>query len=130
MANFAGDGLSFSNGELQVASTKTGGSPLVGNHSLDPDLFSVMCRYMDRTHIVTRNSYRDDIVTFLKAKGVVGVPIHSVKKHESKAAVVCDPARLLPSQVALFVDDSIQEHAAPELSDNPQVHRVLFSRAT
>lgn len=114
---------------LQVCTTRTGGSPLQGNHSVDPDLFSILCRYADRAHIVTRNSYRDDIKQYLHSKGLHDVPVHSVKKHESKASVVCDPKLLPVGCVGLFVDDSIQEHADAQLSECKQVFRVLFSRA-
>ena len=44
-------------------------------------------------HIVTRNSYREDIREFLCRWALPeGVPVHTVKKHQRKADVVCDPA--------------------------------------
>jgi len=65
----------------------------------------------------------------VRAQGVGGIPIHTVKKHQSKATVVLDPQWLPPGKVGLFVDDSLQEHADPQLRDAPHVHRVLFCRA-
>jgi hypothetical protein len=38
-----------------LCTTKGGGSPLVGNHSLDPGLASVLSVYADRAVVVTRN---------------------------------------------------------------------------
>jgi hypothetical protein len=57
-----------------VCSTKAGGSPLQGgSHSVDPDLLALLCAPassgMD-VHIVTRNSHKDDIETFLSSRGV------------------------------------------------------------
>ena len=80
-------------------------------------------------HIVTRNSFRDDIRTFLRRYGVPeSVSVISVKKHQSKADAVLDPARLGEGQLALFVDDMIAEHLDPQFIGNKSVRRVLFSR--
>jgi hypothetical protein len=62
-------------------------------------------------------------------QGVGGIPIHTVKKHQSKATVVLDPQWLPSGAVGLFVDDSLQEHADKLLQNAPNVHRVIFSRA-
>ena len=56
------------------------------------------------------------------------VSVISVKKHQSKADAVLDPARLGEGQLALFVDDMIAEHLDPQFIGNKSVRRVLFSR--
>jgi hypothetical protein len=39
-------------------------------------------------HIVTRNSYREDIRAFLRKSALPDcIPIHTVKKHQSKAGL-------------------------------------------
>ena len=65
----------------------------------------------------------------MRAHGVGGIPIHTVKKHQSKATVILDPQWLPPGGVGLLVEDSLQEHADQQLRDAPHVHRVLFCRA-
>ena len=117
-----------------LCTTRGGGSPLVGSHTVDPDLMSLVCnRPIGSVRIVTRNSYREDIKTFLEREALPkGVPIHTVKKHQSKAEVVCDPAHAMKGvgerPVVLFVDDSVAEHLDPRLVEHG-VHRVLFGRA-
>ena len=111
------------------ATTRHGGSPLHGSHRLDDDLKSIACEAPRAVHIVTRNSFRDDIVAFLAAQGVPsGVSVHTVKKHESKATVV---RALLDGDAhahALFVDDSIAEHVDAGFRECRRVQRVLFAR--
>ena len=65
-------------------------------------------------HIVTRNSYRDDIAEFLRRHGLGSqeVPIHTVKKGQSKADTIYQSAGEFSkghSINVLFVDDSIEE---------------------
>eukprot|EP00854_Cymbomonas_tetramitiformis_P012148 gene12148-14354_t len=115
-----------------LASTKNGGSPLQGRHSLDPELETLL-RSHPNVHIVTRNPHEQDIREFLARHRVVKVPIHSVGKRSAseKADVLCRPD-LLPqdgSAVGLFVDDNIQEHCVPRVRAlGAALHRVLFVR--
>ena len=111
-----------------LATTRGGGSPLQGQHSVDPDLLSLACAMPEHAHIVTRNSCRDDIRAFLALKGAPPLRVHTVLKHQSKAEVVCDPQLLPPDRVGLFVDDSLQEHLDPAMQACTHVHRVLFVR--
>ena len=120
-----------------LCTTRGGGSPLVGSHTVDPDLMSLVCnRPVGSVHIVTRNSYREDIKEFLRRSALPDcIPIHTVKKHQSKAEVVCDPIHTAGSAaegkrppVVLFVDDSVAEHLDARLEEYG-VHRVLFGRA-
>jgi hypothetical protein len=56
-----------------VCSTKAGGSPLSGTHSVDPELLALLCAPLSTgmdVHIVTRNSHKEDIESFLVIKGV------------------------------------------------------------
>jgi hypothetical protein len=55
----------FLDWDRTLCTTRTGGSPLVGKHSLDPDLHGLLVQFARRAHIVTRNSMRDDIAAFL-----------------------------------------------------------------
>jgi len=112
-----------------LATTRGGGSPLQGQHSVDPDLLSLACAMPEHAHIVTRNSCRDDIRAFLALKGAPPLRVHTVLKHQSKAEVVCDPQLLPPDRVGLFVDDSLQEHLDPAMQACVHVHRFLFVRA-
>ena len=69
-----------------LCTTRGGGSPLVGSHSVDPDLAALIAqRPAGSVHVVTRNSYRDDIKQFLRQSALSDcLPIHTVKKHQSK----------------------------------------------
>eukprot|EP00936_MAST-01D_sp_MAST-1D-sp1_P000855 g855.t1 len=109
-----------------LATTRGGGSPLQGKHRADPELLSLFSTFRGCVHVVTRNSYREHIKQFLQYKGVEenNIDVHTVKKGESKAAIVCDARFVRP---VLFVDDSIAEHMDPRLRA-PAVHRVLFVR--
>ena len=124
----------------------------MGSHTVDPDLMSLVCnRPVGTVHIVTRNSYREDIKVFLRRSALPdGIPIHTVFKGQSKAEVVCDPVHTTPrgeqkekgggeeeeeeeekmkkKPVVLFVDDSVAEHLDARLVEHC-VHRVLFGRA-
>lgn len=131
-------------------STRGGGSPLKGKHTLDQELLALvhdrvsdsrLSATQQRTvHIVTRNSYRDDIVAFLEQHGLgrEDVPVHTVAKGQSKTDII---RRTAISTVAdasdtlrvLFVDDSIEElldEGTIGLNGKSQLEvlRVLFVR--
>jgi hypothetical protein len=137
-------------------STRGGGSPLKGQHTLDQELLALVHdRVSDNAgavaqkrtvHVVTRNSYRDDIVAFLEQHGLgrEDIPIHTVTKGQSKVDVIHRTAiDSIASAGAgsgtvrvLFVDDSIEELldegavGNAEKGDGPQLEllRVLFVR--
>lgn len=111
-----------------LATTKGGGSPLQGAHTVDVDLAAMIAGHRN-VHVVTRNSHKEDIETFLQREGVEVKMVHSVKRTRSnKCDVVCDPALLPAGETALFVDDDIHEHINPTLMAHPTLHRVLFVR--
>eukprot|EP00873_Tetraselmis_striata_P029932 jgi/Tetstr1/450196/TSEL_037235.t2 len=115
-----------------LCTTRGGGSPLIGNHSLDPGLTSVLSCAPETATVVTRNSYREDIKKFMEMKGMGKAKIFTTKKHQSKADAMLDPAVLQPGQCILFVDDTIAELIDPRLTSKyhrGQLKRVLFSRA-
>ena len=131
-----------------LCSTKGGGSPLRGNHTVDEELLALIAQLgPGRAAIVTRNPHVDDIATYLSARGLGHVPVHRVAPRASKAEVVlqgaaacCPKAEgacaadraLLAGEAAdgavLFVDDSIGEHLDARLIDAEQVVRFLFVR--
>ena len=78
---------SSSSSRVAVAQPQRGGA----EHSIDGDLRDLLRAHpAPRCAIVTRNSFRDDIRAFLRRHGVPdGVAIHTVKKGELKAAVIC-----------------------------------------
>ena len=99
---------------------------------------------MSTVHIVTRNSYRQDIRSFLRSKGLPvledgcgsdeagGIRIHTVVKHQSKAGIVCggaaDSTAEAQRRPVLFVDDTLAEHLDPRFAACEHVHRFLFLR--
>jgi hypothetical protein len=126
-----------------ICSTKTGGSPLQGKHSVDEGLLSCILNAAPGScHIVTRNQHTEDIRKFLASKGIPAgtVGIHSVKAVKSKGpdgkmvttggkvAVICHTDLLPPGKVGLFVDDDIAELVQPEIGDKEGLYRVLFAR--
>ena len=110
-----------------LATTRGGGSPLHGAHRADPELLGLFGTHTGRVHVVTRNSYRDDIIQFLLKKGVAAqsIDVHTVMKGQSKASLVCDKTTY--ARPGIFVDDSIAEHLDPKLRE-PGLHRVVFVR--
>ena len=118
--------LTYLDWDRTVCTTRSGASPLKGTHAVDPDLLSMICsRPKGSVHIVTRNSYRDDIKTFMARAGLPdGIPVHTVKKHQSKAEVILEGNE----GTILFVDDSVAEHMDERLMRSG-VFRVLFGRA-
>ena len=118
--------LTYLDWDRTVCTTRSGASPLKGTHAVDPDLLSMICsRPKGSVHIVTRNSYRDDIKTFMARAGLPDdIPVHTVKKHQSKAEVILEGNE----GTILFVDDSVAEHMDERLMRSG-VFRVLFGRA-
>ena len=78
-----------------------------------------------RAHVVTRNAHVDEIRTFLAQQGLGGVTVHRVPRPRSKAEVVGANA----TGVALFVDDTINEHLDAEMRTADRVVRFLFTRS-
>ena len=62
-----------------LASTKSGGEPVVGKHTVDTQLLS-LCLQHPNVHVVTRNSHQEAIVTFLEAAGLPHSGVHHVAK--------------------------------------------------
>ncbi|CAK0883574.1 unnamed protein product [Prorocentrum cordatum] len=93
-----------------LATTRAGGSPLEGNHSVD-------------------------IETFLAAKGVSVQRVRCIKREalRNKAdAITEEMAALDPSSVGVFVDDDIRELTDPLLKplvEAGRLKRLLFVRA-
>mmetsp|Transcript_3686 Transcript_3686/g.13616 ORF Transcript_3686/g.13616 Transcript_3686/m.13616 type:complete len:666 (-) Transcript_3686:106-2103(-) len=118
-----------------LATTKRGGSPLIGNHSVDPDLATV-CGSHGCVQIVTRSSRKEDILQFLAQKGVPISRVHSLKRDgwTSKSQVIVQEMAKLEAQGGrgLFVDDDIKELTDPGLQplvDAGRLQRFLFVRA-
>eukprot|EP01001_Neometanema_parovale_P007613 NODE_3909_length_1143_cov_19.492157_g3719_i0.p1 GENE.NODE_3909_length_1143_cov_19.492157_g3719_i0~~NODE_3909_length_1143_cov_19.492157_g3719_i0.p1 ORF type:complete len:266 (+),score=18.89 NODE_3909_length_1143_cov_19.492157_g3719_i0:339-1136(+) len=111
-----------------VATTKAGGNPLQGDHSIDPDLYALMYLYPN-VHIVTRNSHKEGIEQFLASKGVPStVKVHSAKLEGCRKADIM--ARFCDLDcTALFIDDDIRELVDPAIVQlGPQLWRVQFVR--
>lgn len=110
-----------------LCSTRTGGSPLIGSHSLDAELISVAA--VHPTHVLTRNQHANEIRTFLSARGFRLAGLCVTAKKESKAKYVEEVlARASPHATAVFVDDSLAEVCDPRLAANEHVMRILFQR--
>lgn len=116
-----------------LCSTKHGGSPLTGNHSIDPDLAAVASSHPN-VHVVTRNSHGAEIRSFLSARGleVAGVHVVGKKCGTCKADVMLGSSSVAgllgDGDIGLFVDDDVNEHADPRVCSEPRLHRVLFVR--
>lgn len=128
---------------------------MAGEHTLDAELLD-LCLCLQRgtgseahckgggcaVHIVTRNSCRDDIATFLGRHHLGGLPVHTVRKGESKADVifalsadraVCHGAVAVDGAAggprgAILVDDTWAELADARLGQTAWLHRFLFAR--
>jgi len=136
-----------------LATTKAGGSPLEGNHSVDSDLAAV-CSGHSRVQVITRNSRKEDIEKFLAMKGCPVSKVRSVKREglRTKAEAILEEMKCLappltcsvvdvpapaqaqeiPTPLAIFVDDDIRELTDPGLQplvDEGRLLRFLFVRA-
>ena len=116
--------------DRSLCSTKSGGSPLQGNHSLDSDLADLAAQLP--MVVITRNSHRADIRAFLKARGVTCQDVCVVRKGVSKAAAMVE---ILPRLAeaggavrGLFVDDGVRECCDERVAALPGLYRVLFRR--
>lgn len=123
-----------------LASTKSGAPPVVGKHTADVDLISLMWKYP--CAVVTRNQNKDAIRLFLEEQGApTGLDICIVGKKESKVGHILgmkdgttgsdglqsdDDNRTGP---ILFVDDSVQELADPLVAQEASIYRILFVRS-
>jgi hypothetical protein len=135
--------------DRSLCSTKAGGSPLQGTHSVDVELANLASQYT--MHVVTRNSHKDEISTFLAARAVPVKSVACVPKGESKAAAMRELMPGLehgleqsgrehgtehtggaePAPVrAVFVDDGVRECCDESVAALPGVYRVLFRRGT
>lgn len=111
-----------------LATTKSGGMPVVGKHTADEELISLFWRYKESCMVVTRNSHVAEIKDFLVAHGAPeNVAVHSIRRPRSKAQ------EFLPllgeRDIAMIVDDGIAELVDPLVSGDDRVHRMLFLRA-
>lgn len=118
-----------------LATTKCGSSPLIGNHTVDPDLAAV-CNGHGKVQIVTRSSRKEDIEQFLAMKGVPICKVNSLKRdgRKNKAEVILEEMEALGLQDGrgLFVDDDIRELTDPGLEPlvaSGRLQRFLFVRA-
>jgi len=87
------------------ASTKNGANPLVGGggggHRIDEDLLALAAGHAN-FHVVTRNSHRTEIETFLRRHGLRQFTVHCVPKGTSKAAVVLEATNLVAPLASHF----------------------------
>jgi hypothetical protein len=87
-----------------LASTKSGGSPLVGKHTADADLLALLCSPPEgvaRVAVVTRNSNIRDIETFLRGLGVPeSVRVLHASKRVGKGEVMLENGLLPPEPAA------------------------------
>ena len=51
-----------------LATTRGGGSPLQGKHRADPELLGLFSTFRGRVHVVTRNSYREEVYSCRETK--------------------------------------------------------------
>jgi len=107
-----------------LASTKTGGSPLVGAHTLDTELLSALCAAHDkgvRAAVVTRNAHIADIGAFLARHGVPSaVPVLHTRKGVRKSSVMREHG-LLPAR-SRAAPEELAGARAPTLAE-PLIRR-------
>jgi len=125
----------FMDFDRTLATTKAGGSPLQGNHSVDPELAAI-CASHNHVQVVTRSSQKEDIEKFLADKAVPVQCVRSLRREgkRDKAQVILEELSLLdpPGGTGLFVDDDIRELTEPALQpavEAGQLLRFLFVRA-
>ena len=85
-----------------------------------------------RVSVITRNAHRAEIRAWLDARGAPSVAVHCVGRRHgtTKADVILAALDALGDGggLALFVDDSIDEHVDARLRGCERLHRVLFVR--
>lgn len=127
-----------------LCSTKSGGSPLPNttskcrsndgySHSIDPDLKSaVLAQHTQiEAYVLTRNSHKADIETFLEMQDLKGLAknVHIVPKKMTKGEYIRDTISPTQSDVMLFVDDDVRELTGSSwLRAAPNMHCLLFKR--
>ena len=113
-----------------LCTTKSGASPLQSKrvtHSIDADL-AAAAALARRAYVVTRNSHRADILTFLAAQGARFDDVVVVQKKKSKATEIAP--RLAPGERGRFVDDDVRECCDPKVAAVPGLTRVLYARGS
>jgi hypothetical protein len=122
-----------------LCSTKSGNAPIVGVHTLDPELGALLqTAEAGLAAVVTKSGAVEKILAFLAAHGLRHVEVRSANREKrTKASVI----RELLAQVAdakgggdcslLFVDDDLAEHTQPEMRelvrDTANAASVFFS---
>jgi len=110
-----------------LCDTKYGNAPVVGRHTLDPELVG-MFQLVAEVHVVTRNGHHDAITAFLEANGVTVTSVCCVNREKTtKVDVVC--GLLARCSRVVFVDDDIREVAADVRLADPRISRVFFTNA-
>ena len=121
--------------DRSLCSTKSGGSPLNGSHSVDADLADLASQLT--MYVITRNSHKDEIISFLAAQGVRCAGVIVCRKGTSKAAAMLEVMPTLASTGsgddigaarAIFVDDTVRECCDDRVAAIPGLYRVLFRR--
>lgn len=119
-----------------LASTKSGASPIIGKHTADVDLVSLMWKYS--CVVVTRNQNKAAIKLFLAEQGAPpDVEVCLVGKKESKVKFVLGltseggeaTSESNTAGPIIFVDDSVQELVDPLVAKELSIYRVLFVRS-
>jgi hypothetical protein len=131
--------LIFLDFDRTFCSTKSGADPLVGSHTLDPELLSLACcTVLFQVHVLTRNSHADSIAQMLQTHGVPPeVSVISVPGGSKGEVIRARLEQKLGDSggggvvKCIFVDDDLAEHCDPALATGvcaAAVHRVLFTR--
>lgn len=110
-----------------LANTKSGRSPVIGKHTVDMELLSLLQLHPSACAVVTRNPHKEEICAFLSAHGAPDNLKIQTLKGRSKAEYVVED--LSASEQALFVDDSIAELVDPCIAGDSRILRILFVRA-
>merc|ERR1712039_19245 len=94
-----------------LATTRSGGKPILGKDSIDQDLLSLLWSYPQSCMVLTRNSHVEAIKEFLASHGAPELYVHSLKRPRSKAEYII--SEFNSEQTVLFVDDTIAELMDP-----------------
>ncbi|CAD7973823.1 unnamed protein product [Amoebophrya sp. A25] len=129
--------------DLTLCSTKGGANPLSGNHALDPELVDLIVDFLERNidgdsaaggarpspttastrrplvssvTILTKNPHREEIATFIAQTNPAlrHVRVVTVPGKMSKKKWIVDEILERGTEVCVFIDDDIHEHAAFE----------------
>jgi hypothetical protein len=120
--------------------TKSGGPPHLGRHTLQPELLGAVLQLPTRTVIVTRNQHTAEIRQFLDAMRVPPtVVVQRCLPHQTKASVITAHLDVWAAQpdkgckdngLAMFVDDDINELTSFTPEQAAGVFRVHFAEGT